>query len=151
MADIGEAIITHLKTITAVTDLAGTRFRPDELAEGETLPAVRYTVMAEDTYKTHGGKIGLAETRLQLDCYAITRAAANDLADEIVGSLDGLADNSIAWWGSDGFSQIHVHECFKDNRYYRVDRPATGQGVSRRRVVLDFVIGHEIPTPTPND
>ena len=143
MADIGEAIITHLKTITAVTDLAGTRFRPDELAEGETLPAVRYTVMAEDGYKTHSGKVGLAETRLQLDCYATTRAAANDLADAIVDKLDGLADTEI--------SSIQVFECFKDNRYYRAARPATGQGVSRRRVVLDFVIGHEIPTPTPND
>jgi len=106
MADIGEAIITHLKTITAVTDLAGTRFRPDELAEGETLPAVRYTVVAEDTYKTHGGKIGLAETRLQLDCYAITRAAANDLADEIVGSLDGLGHQP----GSSGFRVDFIGE-----------------------------------------
>mgnify|MGYP001190685617 CR=1 FL=1 len=143
MADIGEAVITYLKTISAVTDLASTRFRPDELAEGETLPAVRYTVMAEDGFKTHAGKIGLAETRLQLDCYATTRAAANNLADVIVANLDGLTGATI--------SSIRVHECFKDNRYYRADRPATGQGVSRRRVVLDFVIGHEIPTPAPND
>lgn len=142
MADIGEAIITHLKTITAVTDLAGTRFRPDELAEGETLPAVRYTVMAEDGYKTHSGKVGLAETRLQLDCYATTRVAANDLADVIVDKLDGLAAETI--------SGIRVYECFVDNRYYRADRPATGQGLSRRRVVLDFIINHNTPIPNLN-
>ena len=139
MADIGEAIITQLKTESTVTDLAGTRFRPDELAQKETLPAVAYFIFAEDSEASLSGKVGMAETRLQLDCYAVTRSAANGLADAIIDKLDGITGT---------FSGINVYQCFKDNRYYRADAPTPGASISRRRVVLDCVIIHSEPTPS---
>ena len=139
MADIGEAIITQLKTETTVSDLAGSRFRPDELSQGETLPAVAYFVFAEDSEAALTGKVGLAQSRAQLDCHATTRAAANGLADAIVDKLDGLTGT---------YSGITIYDCFKDNRYYRVDAPEPGASISRRRVVLDFVVNHSEPVPT---
>jgi hypothetical protein len=139
MADIGEAIVTQLKTEITVTNLAGTRFRPDELAQGETLPAVAYFVFSEDSETALTGKVGLAQSRVQLDCYATTRSAANELADAIVDKVDGLTGT---------YTGITVFDCFKDNRYYRVDAPEPGASISRRRVVLDFVINHSEPVPS---
>jgi hypothetical protein len=60
---------------------------PDGLPANPTLPSTSYKFVSEIQHRSHSGN-GLQRHRLQVDCWAKTRAAANTLAASVVTALD---------------------------------------------------------------
>lgn len=60
---------------------------PDGLPDKPTLPATSYKFVAAKPMRHHGGA-DLTRHRLQVDCWAQTRAAANTLADSVISALN---------------------------------------------------------------
>jgi len=60
---------------------------PDSLPANPTLPSTTYKFISLNQSRYHGGN-SLARYRLQVDCWAKTRGAANTLADSVKSALD---------------------------------------------------------------
>lgn len=60
---------------------------PDGLPDKPSLPATSYKFISMIEGRHHGGA-DLRRHRLQVDCWAVTRAAANTLADSVLAALD---------------------------------------------------------------
>jgi hypothetical protein len=60
---------------------------PDGLPANPTLPSTSYKFVSMQQKRHHGGN-DLQKHRLQVDCWATTRAAANTLADSVKAALD---------------------------------------------------------------
>jgi hypothetical protein len=60
---------------------------PDALPANPTLPSMSYKFISLSQQRHHGGN-SLARYRLQVDCWAKTRGAANTLADSVKTALD---------------------------------------------------------------
>lgn len=87
---------TYLLADTAVAALIGTRLYPDALEQGCELPAAVYQVISR-THVQHLQGITTAGTvRVQIDCYAATRLAADAVAEAIVAALRLLAATPAA-------------------------------------------------------
>ena len=100
MADVGESIRALLLADASVAAQVGTRIVPDVLAQGEALPAIPYRVIStRHEQMITGTKVGILSSRITLDCFATTRAAANALAELV--RLSGLLDWSGATYGVD--------------------------------------------------
>lgn len=75
-----------------VTALVGTRMFPQRVPQGQSLPAIRYTLVV-DTSDIHlTGVAGRAVSSVQLDCYSETYAEAVDLAEKVRVAL--VANNN---------------------------------------------------------
>jgi len=77
------ALVTHLKTVSAITSLVGSspsRIRPREKLQDEALPAITYFVVDQQftsdwSTQNHDERT----SRLQIECWGSTRAAAEAL------------------------------------------------------------------------
>ncbi len=76
----------------AVTALIGTRMFPQRVPQGQAMPAIRYNHIATTSAIALAGVLGLAETTMQLDCYADTYAESIDLAEKVRVAL--VANNN---------------------------------------------------------
>lgn len=87
MPDIAAELITYLKTIPAVTNLigsgAGSRIYSSEPKQGVALPFVVFTVFVGGSTETLGAIAGMADNRIQIDCYGATSAQAFEVAEAI--------------------------------------------------------------------
>lgn len=89
-------LATYLLAQSSVSALIGSRIETDKLAQGETLPAVMLQVISR-THVQHLQGITTAGTvRVQIDCYAATRLAADAVAEAIVAALRLLAATPAA-------------------------------------------------------
>jgi len=88
MSDIGTALRAHLLSVSQVTDLLGSRFYPDALQQGCELPAAVYYLISAVEEPSLSTRLEITHARIQIDCYASTRAAANGLAQLIRDQLD---------------------------------------------------------------
>lgn len=83
MADIGYSVRSYLLSKSAITDLIGSRMYPDAMKKSATMPAVIYYVISS----THDHKMsdvaGMIHSRIEFDCYGMTRLEANEVADAI--------------------------------------------------------------------
>lgn len=82
-ADVGKALRKKLLTYTSVTDLIGTRMYPDALLQACAMPAVIYYKISTQREHSMSDVTRLAHSRFQVDCYALTREAANDISHAI--------------------------------------------------------------------
>ncbi len=87
MSDIAEQLTTYLKTISAITDLVGTganaRIFLSFAKQGASLPYIVLEVFEGTSTEHLTGISGLATNRVQVDCYASTKAGASDLAEKV--------------------------------------------------------------------
>lgn len=60
----------HLLSQAPIAAIIGTRFYPQQLPQGATLPAVTYQRIAGQSLIDHQGDAGLGRARIQLDCWA---------------------------------------------------------------------------------
>jgi hypothetical protein len=60
---------------------------PDGLPKSPSMPATSYKFISLSPRRSHAGNIA-SRYRLQVDCWAITRQAANTLADSVRAALD---------------------------------------------------------------
>jgi hypothetical protein len=78
--------MTIQQTIHAKLAAIGATY-PDGLPTSPTLPSTSYKFVSAVQMRHHGGN-DLQRHRLQVDCWAKTRAAANTLADSVKAALD---------------------------------------------------------------
>lgn len=83
MPTLTVALRTDLLADTAIAALVVTRIRPRKLEQGETLPAIRITVVSGQSEEHLRGASGLAHATVQIDAYAATSEAADALAELI--------------------------------------------------------------------
>lgn len=86
MADVAISIRTWLLAQATVTAAVGQRIYTDVLPQNPVLPAITFSKLYTNHDHTLSNLAGLAHTRLQFDCYATTRATANQLAEIIRGT-----------------------------------------------------------------
>ena len=84
MADVTVSVRTYLLTKTAITDIVGQRIYADKLPQRATLPAATMRIQSERFDHALDGLVGIVTTRIQIECYATTRLAVNELADAIM-------------------------------------------------------------------
>jgi hypothetical protein len=117
--------------------LVGSRVYPLTLPQTPTYPAIRYqridTQRAQ--YRMMGtGRAAYAKPRFQIDCYGITPATAQAVADAVRARLDGFAGL---------VSGVGIGSTATEDEASDIE-PGVGPGGSaifRHR--LDFLIGHQ--------
>ena len=121
---------TALRTYTladpAIATLVGTRMYARKLPQNPTLPAISFQRIATRRLHDMAGPDGLPRPRMQLTCWAMTPAGADDLAAVVRQRLDGYRG---AW----GAIDIGSCQCVGEQD---LDDPETG----RVAVAQDYMI-----------
>jgi hypothetical protein len=96
------AIIARLLETSGVAVIAGTRVFPGSRPQASALPSAVFNVISGAPVYTDDGEAGLAENRIQIDCWAATYIAAKGLAGAVkaslsafVGTVDGVVFQNI--------------------------------------------------------
>jgi len=139
MSDIGKDLRTYLQTKSTVTDLIGTRMFPRMLPQGESLPAIIFSVIGSTTENKITGASGGVRVVIQLDCYAETHIQANDLAEQVRLVLHGYT-------GAAGDSTIG--HALLDNKREMFDAPTDASDVPSYRVMMEWEILHNETIPS---
>jgi hypothetical protein len=72
-----------------VSARVGSRIAWGERGQGLALPAIVLDLVSEDTGLTLEGPDGLWQSRVQVDCYALSYAAADDALRAVIAALHG--------------------------------------------------------------
>lgn len=138
---IGAALRTYLLTKTTITAIVAQRIHAGKLPQGGALPAIRYATISGQSSDHLTGAAGRAKPTIQIDCYAETPLAANDLAEVVRVSLQGHRGD-LGGVFSHGVSLRGFREGYEP--------PIDGSDVGKYRVSIDFDISHvEATTTTP--
>ena len=86
-----EAIINRLLATAGVTALVGTRVYPGVRTQGAALPALVFNRISGVRDYTMIEASGQVESRVQIDAWAASYAAAKTLARAVRASLSGIA------------------------------------------------------------
>lgn len=133
-----EALLTErLLASHRITSLIGRTERAriywDDLPQREALPAVILRKIFTGRNRTLRGRIGNTESRVQVDCWAGTRAEAIALREAVILTLDELVDPPLQAALNDDPPDFH--------------EPATGPDAARRtalyRASLDVQLWHD--------
>lgn len=84
-------------------DVAGGAVYRDERPQGSALPAVILLVVSDPRPSTYEGRQVLRETRVQLDCQAASRGAADDIAEAAIAAAE-----TAGIYGATRFSRSFV-------------------------------------------
>lgn len=139
MVTTGSNIRTYLLTKSAITDLVGTRLRPDLLAQSDALPAITYTEMYTTHLYTLSAAAGIEECMLELMIYSNTRAEADSIADTVRQQLQGFRGTA---------GSIEVISCQLDDSGHGYE-PATDdseQGKYLAGLRFQVIVTESIPT-----
>lgn len=137
LPDIGTAVRQYLLTRDRVSEVVGTRIYTDVLPKEATLPCIVYFVVTGRSEEHLLGASGMAHTTIQFDCYATTRAAANNLAERMrTAPLVGLR-------GRIGTPSIFVYGInLSGPARYSPDTPTDGSDEYRYLNSQDFLFSH---------
>lgn len=135
MADVAIGLRGYLLGKTAITDIIGQRMYTDELPQSATMPAV----VMNKLFTTHDHALsdfaGLAHARVQFECYADTRLAANALAEALRSS--GIVTQKGVT------SDVDIRGArVEEGMSYKTEPPTDGSAESRYVSVLDLVIDY---------
>jgi hypothetical protein len=92
LADIRPALRAYLLADNAISQaVGGVRIYPTVLPQGIKAPSIVYNVISEITDHVTTGASGLVMVRMQLDAYATTPDAADELARAVKLRIDGFS------------------------------------------------------------
>lgn len=85
MPDVGAAIRGYLAADAGVSALVGDRIYPEPLLQKhKTMPAITYRRVSGNHFETiHGSVAGAAQSRLTIDCFALSRSEADEVAEAV--------------------------------------------------------------------
>jgi Protein of unknown function (DUF3168) len=88
----------------AIVAIVGTRVYPAPLPANPVYPAITYQQISQGNVSSHSGNSHLANTRLQLTCWASSHTANSDLRDNLKrvlrdfhGNQSGYRLDRVAW------------------------------------------------------
>ena len=139
MSDIGKAIRTRLAADTDVAADVGTRIFPRAMPQDATLPAIVYQLISSISDDAIGAAAGIVTALVQVDVYADTHLAANNLAEDVRDSLHGFA-------GTMGNETVRGLQL--DNKFEGYLVPDDGGDDGTYRVTMDWSITHTESVPT---
>lgn len=127
-----EALISYLLADSGVAALASTRLYWVQAAQGVAKPYATLQRVSGLRDTPMDGPSGLIESRVQIDCYGLTYAAAKTLARAIETAISGAA-----------FTQgsTYFQGCFLDAERDGYEAEASPDKLFR--VSLDFIIFHK--------
>lgn len=135
MADVTTAVRAYLLSKTPITDIIGQRLYTDALPQRATMPAAVMNKLFTMHEHALSDFAGLAHARIQVECYADSRLAANALCEAMRTS--GIVTQKGVTGGVD-IRGARVEEGMS----YKTDPPTDGSDESRYVSVLDFVIDY---------
>jgi hypothetical protein len=91
-----ESLVARLNATSGVTALVASRIYPMEIPQGAVMPAIAYQRISTFRPGSLRGPVGLADPRIQVDCWADTYAVAKAVAQAVRQSLDGYASDGVA-------------------------------------------------------
>jgi hypothetical protein len=128
-----EALIAYLLAHSPLAALVGTRIRPVIAKQGERFPCVVVTTVSHLAEYATQGPVSLADSRVQVDCYAETFAASKAVARAAKARLSGQRFTS----GGVEFQQCAV---IAERSSYQ-----DGAEVKLHRTSIDFRVWHTQP------
>ena len=139
MATTGSNIRTYLLTKSAVTDVIGTRLRPDVLAQSDSLPAATYSELFTNHSHTISGAAGIEDCTLEIVCSSTTRTQADSLADTIRQQLQGYRGTA---------GSVEVMSCQLDDTGHGYQQPQDDSDQGTYLTALRFRIHVQETIPT---
>ena len=85
-----EALIAKLLTDSGVAALVGTRIHPGVRPQGTALPTIVFNMISANPSYSDDGEDGIAEARIQLDCWGATYTDAKKTARAVKTALSGF-------------------------------------------------------------
>lgn len=132
MSDVEDAVVELLTRDDNVRSLigtsVGTRIFQEKLAQGAVLPALTYQLISDPSENSHQGPEGLAEARIQFDCWGNTVVEAKQLSSAVRKAVAGVRGT---------YAGVKLAGGFKENEMSMFD-----PDVRKRRRVLDMLIWH---------
>lgn len=138
MPDIGGTIRTKTLATSSVSDLVSTRMYSDVLPQSVTMPAITYTVIDTTPNEHLTGIADVSRARIQIDCFATSRAGANALGDAVRLALE-------KYRGTVGTQFINEINLATGERY-DIDRSETGSDQRRYISSQDFFVSYRTTT-----
>ena len=89
---IEDGLYTYLSSAASVVDVVGSRIHAQIRPQGEVLPAITYQRISSTHERHTTGASGIANARLQIDCWATGNGGysrAKDLAERVRNAIDG--------------------------------------------------------------
>lgn len=90
-----ESLVARLKATTGVTNLVAARIYPMQAPQTAVLPLVTYQRISTVRPGSLRGPVGLADPRIQVDCWAESYGTVKALADQVRHALDGYAGSGV--------------------------------------------------------
>lgn len=112
------------------------RVYPERLPQNPRYPALTAAIVAGQSTYSMDGASGLANPRIQVDCYAETKDGVIALRDKVMAALSGYR-------GSAGAPAVEIYGAF---RVSEIDAPGSelnGAGPRVWRKTLDFIVWHK--------
>ena len=129
--EIEEAFTAYLMAKVGLTALISTRFYPEELPQGTTLPAVSYIKISDLKDHTLTGQVTLERPMFQFTAFATTKAGARTVANQLkadlqdyVGTMSGIV---IQWIKLENeFSNLETSpdgtiKIYKESQEYQIN------------------------------
>lgn len=128
MSVIEEALPARLESVTAVTDLVGTRIYPKRAPEGVTRPFLTFQRISSFREVAFGTNPGLAKPRFQFTAWGDTEAQVQAVVTAVRQALERFRGTVLG---------VEILDCFVDNDEGLTDDEAKLQGHA-----IDFFVHH---------
>jgi hypothetical protein len=130
MAELADAIFHRLDNFSGLSSLVTSRIYRGMAPANPTKPFVVYQHISGSRFQSIGGPVGMAQPRIQIDCYDDTLDGAHAVATQIRFALDGYegTNASVEITGSTLLTDFDLIE--------------EGITPALRRVTMDFLISH---------
>ena len=139
MPDISATIRTKTLADASISSSVGTRMYSDVLPQNVSLPAITYQVIDTLAHQHLSGIADVAQARIQIDCYAATRSAANALADDVRLALQGQNHTATG-------SQCILDILMPSGEVHSIDEAESGSDIRRYVTTQDFQVSYRTTT-----
>lgn len=142
MATITSELRAYLRAFAPIATAVGTRVRPRKLQQNETLPAIRINLVTGQHEQNLAAKSTLAHATVQIDCYAATSEAADELAELVYQRLQGHRGT---------LSNVYCNGISAASNLRQFEEPVDDGGATwRYGSSRDYVVSYQHPTEIPN-
>lgn len=132
-------LYTYLTGKSGITDEVSTRIYPSRVPQGESMPAIVYSIVTSDSGRDQTGVNGLVRTIMQLDCYGDTYADARNAHEAVRTNFDGYRGT---------MGSTVVRRVTRLNDISRFTKPEHAGDKGRYRLSSDYAIWHVESVPS---
>lgn len=135
---INAAIVAHLESIAAVTDIVGTKIYHQRAPQGSCSPLIVFNKISGIPYYHFGGRSGKQRATFQLDGYALTPAGATALETAIQHAMDTFLGT---------IAGAQIDQCHLIDTREMEEAPQQGTDAGEFRISMDYEIFYLEPVP----